>query len=114
MFGGDIGIELLHSSHMNIERWWFEYDGGHGSNTNFIKIDKTLLVLEISQRRPVGHEDVSDGYTKEDKGPGCTWNNIQYIVGSTVSSTIRRWVRRGGGREGARERGQRINQHITL
>lgn len=37
---------------MYIERWWFEYDGGHGSNTNFIKVDKSLLVLEISQRRP--------------------------------------------------------------
>jgi hypothetical protein len=53
MFGSDIGVELLHSCHMYIERWWFEYDGRHGSNRNFIKVDKTLLVLEISQRRPV-------------------------------------------------------------
>ena len=53
MFGSNIGVELLHSCHMYIERWWFENDGGHGSNTNFIKVDKSLLVLKISQRRPV-------------------------------------------------------------
>jgi hypothetical protein len=64
MFGRNIGVELLHPWHMYIERWWFEYDGGHGSNTNFIKVDKSLLVLEISQRRPGRHEDVSDGYSR--------------------------------------------------
>lgn len=59
MFGSDIGVELLHWCHMYIERRWFEYDGGHGSNINFIKVDKTLLVLKI---RPV---DVSDRYTRQ-------------------------------------------------
>ena len=46
---------------MNIERWWFEYDGGHGSNIKFIKVDKTLLVLEISQGRPVDTKTCQPG-----------------------------------------------------
>lgn len=52
MFGSNIGVELLHSGHVYIERWRFEYDRGHESNADFIKVDKSLLVLEISQRRP--------------------------------------------------------------
>lgn len=46
MFGR---VELLDSCHVYIERWWFECDGGHGSNMNFIKVDKTLLVLELNR-----------------------------------------------------------------
>jgi hypothetical protein len=61
MFGSDVRVELLHWSHMNIERWWFEYDGGHGSNIKFIKVDKTLLVLEISQGRPVDTKTCQPG-----------------------------------------------------
>ena len=98
MFRGDIGVEVLHSCHMDIERWWFEYDGGHGSNTNFIKIDKTLLVLEISQRRPVRHEDLSERLYERGQRNMGTLN----IYDKAISE--------GGGERG--KTGQRINHSL--
>ena len=74
MFGGDVGVKLLHSCHMYVERWWFEYDGGHGSNTNFIKVDKSLLVLEISQRRPVDTRTCQRVIRDRANEDRSTWN----------------------------------------
>ena len=74
MFGGDVGVKLLHSCHMYVERWWFEYDGGHGSNTNFIKVDKSLLVLEISQRRPVDTRTCQTVIRDRANEDRSTWN----------------------------------------